>query len=253
MNSPCFELCSVSKFYDGHPVLSEVSFTIVAGQHSAILGSSGCGKSTLLRLLAGLDAPSSGRILLDGTVISETNAILMPPHCRSVAMVFQDLALWPNLSVMENVILGLSGAKLAKSRAFERAKEALALCGIETLSDRMPGHLSGGQQQRAALARAIAVRSDFLFLDEPFGGLDLVTRTALVAEISKLAEAQRFTIVLVTHDPQEATTLCRSAIVLNQGRVEESGSLNDLLHNPQSEILRVFGEYLRGLISISRP
>lgn len=248
-----FEFRSVSKTYNGRIVLSEVSFTVTAGEHAAILGPSGCGKSTILRLLAGLDAPSAGQVLLDGGVISEPNRVLRPPHLRGVAMVFQDLALWPNLSVMDNVLLGLSGAGLSKPAAKARAREALALCAIESLADRRPGKISGGQQQRVALARAIAVRPTFLLLDEPFSGLDLITKTKLLEEISALAAERRLTVLLVTHDPMEATTLCRSAIVLGNGRVEESGALADLLHAPQSEMLRVFRDHLRGLASIPGP
>jgi iron(III) transport system ATP-binding protein len=155
-------------------------------------------------------------------------------------MVFRDLALWPNLSVMDNVLLGLSGAGLAKKEARTRAHEAVAWCGIESLADRKPGNISGGQQQRVALARAFAVQPSFLLLDEPFSGLDLVTKTKLLEEIAALAVAQKLTIVLVTHDPMEATTLCRSALVLENGHVGEAGTLEDLLHAPRSEMLRVF-------------
>ena len=160
-------------------------------------------------------------------------------------MVFQDLALWPNLSVIENVRLGLSGTSLSRREAATRADEALHRCGIESLSNRLPNTLSGGQQQRVALARAIAPRPDFLFLDEPFAGLDLVTKNRLLAEIQALAKEQAFTIVLVTHDPLEATTLCLSAVVLNGGRVEADGTLQELLRTPNSEILKAFRNHIR--------
>jgi iron(III) transport system ATP-binding protein len=250
MTGSRFEFRSVSKLYDGRTVLSEVSFTVSAGEHAAILGPSGCGKSTVLRLLAGLDAPSAGQVLLGGRVVSEPNRVLRPPHLRGVAMVFQDLALWPNLSVMDNVLLGLSGAGLSKQEAKARAREALALCAIESLADRTPGKISGGQQQRVALARAVAVRPTFLLLDEPFSGLDLVTKSRLLEEIAALAAQRKLTVLLVTHDPMEATILCRSAIVLDNGCVQESGVLADLLRAPQSEMLRVFQNHMRGSASI---
>jgi ABC-type Fe3+/spermidine/putrescine transport system ATPase subunit len=240
MSSSQFEFCAVSKIYDRRTALSEVSFTVSAGEHIAILGPSGCGKSTVLRLLAGLDAPSAGHVLLDGCVVSQPQMILTPPHLRGVGMVFQDLALWPNLSVMDNVLLGLSGAGLTKKRARTRAREALALCVIESLADRKPGTISGGQQQRVALARALAVQPSFLLLDEPFAGLDLVTKTKLLEEITVLAAEQKLTIVLVTHDPVEATALCRSALVLEDGRVKETGTWEDILSTPRSEMLRIF-------------
>lgn len=245
MSASGFEFRSVSKTYDGQRVLSRASFTFPAGEHTAVLGPSGCGKSTVLRLVAGLEAPSAGQVLLDGRVVSEPNRVLQAPHRRGVAMVFQDLALWPNLSVMDNALLGLSGAGLAKREARARATEALALCGITPLADRKPGETSGGQQQRIALARAIAVHPSFLLLDEPFSGLDLVTKAELLKEISALATERQLTVVLVTHDPIEATTLCRSALVLENGRVEETGALEDLLHAPRSVMLRLFRDHLR--------
>ena len=246
MSGPQFEFRSVSKTYDGRTVLAKVSFTVSTEEHTAILGPSGCGKSTVLRLLAGLDAPSAGQILLDGQVVSEPDKVLRSPHLRGVAMVFQDLALWPNLSVMENVLLGLSGAGLTKQEARTRAHEALTLCAIESLADRKPGTISGGQQQRVALARALAVRPSFLLLDEPFSGLDLITKAKLLEEISVLAGERKLTILLVTHDPLEATTLCRSAIVLDNGHIAESGVLVDLLRTPQSEMLRIFRDHCSG-------
>src|SRR5262249_12266433 len=224
--------------------LAAVSFTIAAGTHTALLGPSGCGKSTALRLLAGLDSPSAGQVLLDGQVVSRPAQVVLPPHRRGVALVFQDLALWPNLSVLDNVLLGLAGARLARAEAGERAREALALCHIKELVRRKPGQLSGGQQQRVALARAVAVRPVFLLLDEPFAGLDLVTKTRLLGEINALAAERKLTLVLVTHDPWEATTLCRSALVLGGGRVEESGAFAEVLRAPQSELLRVFRHHV---------
>jgi ABC-type Fe3+/spermidine/putrescine transport system ATPase subunit len=159
-------------------------------------------------------------------------------------MVFQDLALWPNLSVRDNVVLGLSGAGLTKTDAWERAREALTRCGIEALTSRKPGNLSGGEQQRVALARALAVQPAFLLLDEPFAGLDLVTKSKLLEEIAALTVAQKLTIVLVTHDPYEATTLCRFALLLENGHVEKAGTWKDLLNNPLSTTLTAFRSYL---------
>ena len=138
MNRGAFELRNVSKRYDGHVALSTVSFAIEPGQHVAILGTSGCGKSTALRLLAGLDTPSKGEVLLNGTVVSTADALPMPPHLRGVSMVFQDLALWPNLSAIENVRLGLAGTSLSRREAAARAAEALHRCGIESLAKRLP-------------------------------------------------------------------------------------------------------------------
>ena len=153
-------------------------------------------------------------------------------------MVFQDLALWPNLSTIENVMLGLSGD------ARERARDALDLCDIADLSDRRPGLLSGGEQQRVALARAMATRPAFLLLDEPFAGLDLVTKESLLDRIGSLRDQRGFTIILVTHDPFEVQSLCDRAVVLEAGQVREEGTLDELLRDPSSELLRRFRERL---------
>src|SRR5207302_7829754 len=143
---------------------------------------------------------------LGGQIVSEPGRILVPPHRRGVTLVFQDLALWPNLSVLDNVLLGLAGTRLTRSEARACTREALALCGIAALAARRPGRISGGQQQRVALARALAPRPRFLLLDEPFAGLDLVTRARLLREIAALAVERGVTLLLVTHDPLEAAS-----------------------------------------------
>ncbi len=244
-----FELQNVSKSYGGKPVLSHLSLTFEAGRHTAVVGPSGCGKSTLLRLVAGLDAPSSGRVLIDGEVVSEPGVVLRTPHRRHLAMVFQDLALWPNLSVLGNVSLGLAGKHLPRQEARTLAEDSLAICGIADLADRKPGQLSGGQQQRVALARAMAARPTFLLLDEPFASLDLSTKDRLLTEIRSLAEAQPLTLIVVTHDPLEATTLCEHAIVLDDGVLIESGSWDELLSRPKSTLLRLFRDRVREISS----
>ena len=160
-------------------------------------------------------------------------------------MVFQDLALWPNPTAFQNVMLGLTGVNASHEEKQIRALEALKLCAIEGLGDRKPGQLSGGQQQRLALARAVAMTPRFLLLDEPFSGLDLLTKMRLLDEIVSLADRRRITLVLVTHDPFEATAVCRNAIVLNSGAVEESGLLADLIERPKSEILKIFKTHMR--------
>ncbi len=235
---------AVSKNYGARRVLDEVSFTIAAGAHTAVLGPSGSGKSTVLRLLAGLEAPSAGEVWLDGHLASRPQRVALPPHQRGVAMVFQDLALWPNLTARENVVLGLSGTRLSKQAVSKRANEALGRCGITSLAERKPGILSGGEQQRVALARALAVAPRYLLLDEPFAGLDLVTKTTLLNEMAGLARKQDVTIILVTHDPLEAATLCSAVLVLQDGRIEEAGQLDDLLRTPQSQILKLFRAHL---------
>ncbi len=235
---------SVSKNYGTHSVLTDISFSVRPQEHTAILGASGCGKSTILRILAGLETPTSGTVVFDGRSVSEPNRILIPPHRRGISMLFQDLALWPNLSVIDNVLLGLSGLNLSRKEAVSRARQALVLCSIDCLRNKKPGRISGGEQQRAALARALAPEPDYLLLDEPFSGLDLVIKSYLLKDIHDLASERKITIVLVSHDPIEATTLCRGAIVVHDGRIVEAGEWSDLLRNPRSKLLGLFRDHL---------
>ena len=235
-----FEVSSLSKSYGENQALCGVSFAVTAGENLAVLGPSGSGKSTALRLLAGLEAPDGGAVFLDGEPASTPGRVLLEPHRRGISMVFQDLALWPNLSARDNVMMCLSGLKLSRSEARTRTQEALRLCGIEELATRKPGAMSGGQQQRVALARAIAVHPAFLLMDEPYSGLDLVLKSRLLAEVRAFAQLQDMTVILVTHDPLEAMSLCRSAVVLDKGQIVEAGPLTELLREPRSELLRVF-------------
>jgi iron(III) transport system ATP-binding protein len=245
MGGTRFELRSVRKNYGKQAALRDASFTVTAGENLAILGSSGSGKSTSLRLLAGLEAPDQGTVFLNECAVSKPGRVVLPPHRRGVSLVFQDLALWPNLSAQENVWMGLSGLALARSKALARTAEALSLCGIEDLAHRKPGTMSGGQQQRVALARAIAVRPTFLLLDEPYTGFDLVLKSKLLAEVRTLAALQDMTVVLVTHDPLEAMSLCDFAVVLDQGAVVEAGPVKTLLRAPRSDLLRFFRDEYR--------
>lgn len=247
MNADGFRLQLVSHLYGDKAALSGVSFALPVGVPTAILGPSGCGKTTALRLLAGLESPSKGQILLDDQVVSNEGRVLVPPHLRGVAMVFQDLALWPNLSALQNVALGLAGLKLYRHQRERRALETLNACGIGELAARRPAQLSGGQQQRVAIARAVAPRPRFLLLDEPFSSLDLLLKHQLFADLSALVRDSGITLVLVTHDPMEAKSLCDHAVVLEGGRVVESGLFSALLQSPASRFLEIFRSQLSRL------
>ena len=247
MSVRTFEFRRVGKAYGPHVALDDLSFSLCTRTHAALLGPSGCGKSTALRILAGLEAPDSGEVLLDGTVVSDRRGVHVAPHRRHLRMVFQDLALWPNLNARENVALGLSGLRLSRREARARAEGALDLCGVRNLADRKPGELSGGQQQRVALARAVAPTPEFLLLDEPFAALDLVSKAALVEELRRLARDQRVTLVVVSHDPFDAVSLCEEAVVLERGALVEAGPLTQLIAEPRSELLRLFRDRLSPL------
>ena len=229
--------------YGDSTILAAVDATIGKGETLALLGASGCGKSTLLRLIAGFEPPSAGRIAFDGITWSEPDAVLVPPHQRGIGMVFQDLALWPGLTALDNAALGL-GARMSRREAREQGRNALSICGVMALAECWPGELSGGQQQRVALARAVAGEPQWLLLDEPFGGLDLLSREALIKDVARLVAELGTTLLLVTHDPREAVVLCDRAIVLDAGRVVEAGPLSGLLQQPASALMMAFRDSL---------
>ena len=217
-------------------VLHGTDFTVTDHQSVALLGSSGSGKSTLLRVIAGLEIAERGEVSIAGKPASRDGRLLMPPHRRGISMLFQDLALWPNLTAAGNVRLGLSGLHLSRVESRQRIEQALDLCGITDLAARRPGTLSGGQQQRVALARALAMQPRLLLLDEPLGGLDLITKQTLLQQIAQLKSQLGFAIILVTHDPLEIHGLCTSLAILENGRIAEQGSLEEMATGAQSEL-----------------
>jgi ABC-type Fe3+/spermidine/putrescine transport system ATPase subunit len=244
-----FELRGVSFRYGRSVVLDTVTFRLPRRVRTALLGPSGGGKSTVLRLLAGLELPTRGEVLVDGAVASSANGIAVPAHRRAISMVFQDLALWPNLSAFDNILLALSGSRLSRAARHERAEAVLDLVGIGGLAHRRPEALSGGEQQRVALARALAPEPAYLLLDEPFASIDWPVKARLLQEILAHSDRTGFAVVLVTHDPLEAMALCRDAVVLEGGRVVECGSLHALLNvgELRSETLRTFRAQLRSV------
>ena len=223
-------------------VLRGLSLQLEAGKSLALVGASGSGKSTLLRVISGLEAPSNGEVVLNEQVASTAWRVLIPPHRRSVAMLFQDAALWPNLSVDDNVALGLAGQRLTRAEIRAKTADALDRCGIADLRGRLPRTLSGGQQQRAALARALATHPKLFLLDEPFGGLDLLTRHTVAHQVCSLKSELGFSLIVVTHDPWEIELLCDAVAVLDEGRIVETGSLAELARNPQTPLARALAE-----------
>ena len=205
--NPLLQIEGVTKSYGHITALPDFSLTLRGGEHTALHGRSGCGKSTLFRLIAGLEPADSGRIYIDGSLATDGAKILIPPHRRGLSMVFQDLALWPNLTVRENVELGLSATRLTKSERRSRVSEATELCRISDFADRFPARLSGGQQQRVAVARAVSIRPRLLLLDEPFTGLDSALKCELITDLRTLADRHGITLLAATHDTTEAEAL----------------------------------------------
>ena len=204
-----------------------IDLAVESGEFFSLLGPSGCGKTTTLRLIAGFEQPTSGRILLDGTDMSG-----VPPHKRHVNTVFQSYALFPFLSVFDNVAFGLRYQKLSKQEIASKVHEALDLVQLRSFEKRGPGTLSGGQQQRAALARALVLGPAVLLLDEPLGALDAKLRRSLKVELKALQERVGITFLYVTHDQEEALTMSDRLAVMNAGQIVQLGTPRDIYEEP---------------------
>ena len=221
----------LSLSYGQHRVLQQVSLQLASGQIGCLLGPSGSGKSSLLRAIAGFEQAASGRISLDERLLTADRHQL-PPQQRQVGMVFQDYALFPHLTVADNIAFGLAGQP--KPQQQQRVKVLLELVGLTALSDRFPHQLSGGQQQRVALARALAPKPRLLLLDEPFSGLDADLRQQLAADVAAILRAEQISGLLVTHDQQEAFVLADQIGVLTAGRLLQWDTPLNLYHQPCS-------------------
>lgn len=226
---------SVSKHYGGVLAVRDVSFVIPAGELVTLLGPSGCGKTTTLRMIAGLEHPTSGRIL-----IGERDVTRLPATARDVAMVFQSYALFPHMSVAENVGYGLTVSGRPKAEVRERVAAVLELVGLRGLGSRLPAELSGGQQQRVAVARAIILEPEVLLFDEPLSNLDAKLRRRVREEIRELQQKLSITSVYVTHDQAEALAVSDRIIVMNQAAIAQLGTPRELYDEPVSRFVADF-------------
>jgi len=224
MKEDVLRLDDVSKSYGGTTVLEGVSLRVGTGERLVALGPSGCGKTTILRLVAGFVAPDSGRILVNGRAVSENGRVLAPPERRGLGMVFQDLALWPHMTVSGNIEFGLKARGTPRSERAKRAADALALVDMSGYGARKPSELSGGQRQRVALARALVLEPALLLMDEPLSSLDSDLKRRLTDEILSLHGKLGFAMVYVTHDRDEAARLASRVVVMERGRVEFDGT-----------------------------
>jgi len=225
---------------DGPPAVADVSFTAPTGAITAVLGPSGAGKSTVLRIVAGLEEPDAGRVLLSGEDVTET-----PVQKRGVGFVFQGYALFGHLTVRENVAFGLRVRRVPRRDAFAKADELLARVQLDGLGARRPNELSGGQRQRVAFARALAVNPRVLLLDEPFGALDAGVRLELGEWLLRLHDETGLTTLLVTHDQPEAFSLASHLVVLFDGKVAQAGTPAELRAQPADERLAEFLRVVR--------
>jgi spermidine/putrescine transport system ATP-binding protein len=227
------ELVGIRKEFPGFVAIEDLDLKIPAGEFFALLGPSGCGKTTTLRLVAGLDSPTKGKILIGNQDVSS-----MKPHERPVNTVFQNYALFPHMSVLENVAFGLRQRKV--SDPLPKASDALKLVELEHLGDRRPTQLSGGQQQRVALARALVNRPSLLLLDEPLGALDLKLRRQMQVELKAIQMEVGLTFLHVTHDQEEAMDMADTVAVMNKGRIEQMGAPEALYERPKTLFVSKF-------------
>ena len=226
---------NVRKTFSAFTAIPNLSLTIEPGTLVTLLGPSGCGKTTTLRMLAGLEHPSSGRILIGGKDVT-----MLPANERDVSMVFQSYALFPHMTSLDNVAYGLESSGMKRKEARERAEEGLKLVGLAGMGQRLPAELSGGQQQRVAVARALVLEPQVLLLDEPLSNLDARLRRRVRTEIRELQQRLGFTAVYVTHDQDEALAVSDQIIVMKDGEIAQKGAPRDLYDQPVSAFIADF-------------
>jgi len=233
------ELRNLTKRYGDNAVVDRVSLNIEHGKLVCLLGPSGCGKTTTLRLIAGFVEPTEGEILVGDRVVSSPSSTV-PPERRNMSMIFQSYALWPHMTVRENIAYGLKLRKMSRDVIAKKLDAILATTKLAELADRYPGELSGGQQQRVALARALIVEPETLLLDEPLSNLDANLREEMRFEVRRLHDTYRYTTVYVTHDQSEAMTTADLICVMNAGKIEQSGTPEEIYDRPRSEFVARF-------------
>jgi spermidine/putrescine transport system ATP-binding protein len=232
---PLVRIDGITKRFGDTIALHELNLDIARGEFVTFLGPSGCGKSTTLRILGGFERPSGGRVFLDGEDVTD-----QPPEKRHVNMVFQDYALFPHMTVRQNIAFGLELKGLGRAAITARQDEIMAFLELDAYGDRYPGQLSGGQRQRVALARALALDPALLLLDEPLGALDAKLRGQVQRELKTIQRRTNKTFFFVTHDQEEALTMSDRIVVLNKGRVEQDGTPEDLYFHPASRFVAEF-------------
>lgn len=236
------EIKNITKSFNNNEVeaLIDVSFSLESGEIVSVVGESGSGKTTLIRLITGLETPDKGKIILNDTLVS-SEIVFVPPEKRNVGMVFQNYALFPHLTVFENIVYGISKQKNKK----ERVLEMLTLVDLQGYEKRYPYELSGGEQQRVALARALAPNPDVLILDEPFSNLDVILRNQLRQEVASILQKTKKTAIFITHDIKDAVSISDKMIVLQKGKIVQQGTIKEICKNPNSNYVELlFKEHL---------
>ena len=247
MDTPILSLSSLSKSFGGTPVLRGVSLDVHKGEFITILGPSGCGKTTTLRIIAGLERPDSGRVMLSGVDVTD-----FEPNRRSVNTVFQNYALFPHMNVAQNIGYGLRVRRTPRDEIRRRVKEMLELVKLPGYEKRAPSQLSGGQRQRVAIARAVVLRPDILLLDEPLGALDLKLRQQMQTELKLLQQQLGITFIYITHDQEEALNMSDRIAVMNEGVLEQLGTPEMIYEHPKTPFVAQFigqGSLFPGIVT----
>lgn len=229
------ELRSVGKSYQNQQVLQDINLQVRPGEFIILIGPSGCGKSTLLRMIAGLEDITEGDLLMNGEVVNK-----VPPQKRNISMVFQSYALYPHLTVYDNISFGMQVRKIPKEQYHDRVIQTARMLNLEPYLKRLPGQLSGGQRQRVAMGRSIIRNPDFFLFDEPLSNLDAKLRVQMRSEIKEIHNAQQVTTIYVTHDQAEAMTLADRVVVLNGGTIEQIGTPLELYDHPNNVFVASF-------------
>lgn len=232
---------SVTKKFNSHTIIPELNMLIKHGEFVSLLGPSGCGKTTCLRMIAGLEKNDSGEIFIDQEMVSSPKkSIFIPSNKRGLGMVFQSYALWPHLSVFENIAFPLRMQKVTKQEIQTRVNEILTIVELNGYAERSPQQLSGGQQQRVALARGLVAHPKVLLMDEPLSNLDTLLREKMRKDIRRLQQLMGITVIYVTHDQKEAFEMSDRVMVMDHGVLIQSGTPQEICQNPQSAFVKSF-------------
>jgi len=234
------ELQNITHNYGAKAVLRDMDLHIRAHQITCLLGSSGCGKTTILRTIAGLELPKQGSLIIGGETVSQNHRMIIPPQDRDMGFIFQDLALWPHFTVFENIAFGLKERK--ETNIKEKVFEMLDFFALGDYAERYPHQLSGGQKQLVAISRSLVLKPKILLMDEPLANLDVKLKRKILEHIKKLKERFNLTLVYVTHDHREAFAIADEVVVLNEGRIEEIGSV-DQIKESDNKFTKYFLEY----------
>lgn len=234
------ELKSINHSYGKNAVLQDFNLQLQANKIICLLGSSGSGKTTILRLIAGLETPQNGEIIIDNNVLSKSGSIIIETHKRNIGFIFQDLALWPHFSVYKNIAFGLEERKAKNIK--ETVFEILEFFGLQNHAAKFPHQLSGGQKQLVAISRSLVLKPKVLLMDEPLANLDVKLKRKILEHIKNLKQKFNLSIVYVTHDHREAFVIADEVLVLNQGKVEDTGTVEEI-KNSDNKFVKYFMEY----------